>query len=274
MTDVEARKRGRPRAFFGSADSTIVQSVDKALRVLKAVSGRKGCSLSEVAEIADLPAATVYRSLITLQAHRIVRFDDDYQLWRIDVEAYRIGSAFLADTNLIEQAFPVMTRLKDTTGETANLGILSDNEVVFLTQVESHEPIRAFFRPGTRGAIHACGIGKALLSFKPESDAHDLLQKLDLTRFTAKTLCDPDALMEMRKTSLQQGYAVDDEERTPGMRCVAAPVFNGLGVSVSAVSVSGPTVRIEDDKIDHYGKLVREAADQISSNLGGRIPSF
>lgn len=101
MNEAKYRKRGRPRAFHEDDDSRIVQSLDKALSILKVVSDGSGLSVSEIANIADTPVATTYRALVTLQKHGMVAFDELSQLWRIDVEAFRIGSTFLANTNIV-----------------------------------------------------------------------------------------------------------------------------------------------------------------------------
>ena len=269
MIEIEARKRGRPRSFHNETDSKIVQSLDKAIVVLKAVSGGSGLSLSEIADSAGTPAPTVYRALITMQKHGLVEFDETAQLWRIGVEAFRVGSSFLSNTGISQQARPVMSKLMQDTGETANLGTISGGEVVFLSQVETHQPIRAFFRPGTQGAIHASGIGKALFSFQNAEQARQMASQITFERFTDKTIDNIEQLLAMRNQALHDGYAVDDEERTPGMRCVAAPLFNNFGEAVASVSVSGPTVRIDADTVARYGKLVRTAADEITRNIGG-----
>ena len=161
------RARGRPRAFNSRTEANLVQSLDRALVVLKTVAGGGGLSLTEIAERAGQSPSTAYRLLLTLQSHDIVEFDEQAQLWHTGIEAFRIGSSFLGRTRLVEQARPVMQRLMAATGETANLAIIDRDEVVFVAQVETHEPIRAFFRPGTRGPVHASGIGKALLAFLP-----------------------------------------------------------------------------------------------------------
>lgn len=270
MSDSEARKRGRPRAYHEDADGKIVQSLDKAISVLTIVSSGSGMSLSEISRTADIPGPTVYRALITMQQHDLVDFDDTTQLWRIDVGAFRIGSSFLTNTSIAEQARPVMQELMAATGETANLGIIAGTEVVFLSQVETHHPIRAFFRPGTHGSIHASGIGKALFSFRSDQQARSLASSLDLATFTQNTLRTPEALLAMRKETLRRGYAVDDEERTLGMRCVAAPIFNSFREAVAAISVSGPTVRVPTVSVGDLGVRVRAAADKITRNVGGR----
>lgn len=272
-TGASARKRGRPRAFHDKLENNTVQSLDKAIFVLKVVAEGRGLALSEVAKQAGYSAPTVYRSLVTLQKHGVVEFDEATQLWRVGVEAFRIGSQFIANTSVVERARPIMQDLMNETGETANLGIISDGEVVFLNQVETHKPIRAFFRPGTRGAIHASGIGKAIFAFMSETELSKLASKMEFSNFTPKTTSDMEGLMQMRNETRLSGFAVDDEERTLGMRCIAAPIFNNFKEVVAALSVSGPTVRVSQQDIARLGTLVRAAADQITSSTGGRQPN-
>ncbi|MGN6550879.1 MAG: IclR family transcriptional regulator, partial [Pararhizobium sp.] len=151
------RTRGRPRSFNNTSEGTLVQALDRAMGTLKVVAGGNGLSLTEIAEATDQAPATAYRALLTMQKHGVVEFDAGAQLWRIGVEAFRIGSAFLGRSSIVEQARPKMQEIMATTGETANLAIVDRGEVIFVSQVETHEPIRAFFRPGTRGPVHASG---------------------------------------------------------------------------------------------------------------------
>ncbi|PJN94186.1 IclR family transcriptional regulator, partial [Amaricoccus sp. HAR-UPW-R2A-40] len=174
------RSRGRPRAFNPSPETTTVQALDRAIVILKALARGDGMSLTEIAEASEQAPATVYRVLQTYAGHAMVEFDAASQLWTVGPEAFRIGSAFLMRTNLVEQARGVMRELTAATGETSNLAIADGAEVVFLSQVETHEPIRAFFRPGTRGPIHASGIGKALLAHAPPEQIERLLREAGL----------------------------------------------------------------------------------------------
>ena len=132
----------------------------------------------------------------------------------------------------------------ETTGETANLGVAEDDCVVFVSQVETHQAIRAFFRPGTRSPFHASGIGKAILAHLPPERVNAIVRKAGLEAFTERRCrrrCRlPRDLAEIRA----RGWSVDDEERHPGMRCVAAAIFNEFGEPVGGISVSGPTVRV------------------------------
>ncbi len=265
------RTRGRPRAFSPNPEQTTIQALDRAVAILKVLADGEGMSLTELAEASGQAPATVYRVLSTFEAQGMVEVQAATQLWFVGQEAFRIGSAFLGRTSLVEQARTVMRELMSATGETANLAIADGGQVVFISQVETHEPIRAFFRPGTRGPIHASGIGKALLAFQPPEAIARIVREQGLAAFTAQTITDPARLAEELVAIRVRGWAVDDEERTEGMRCVAAPIFNEFREATAGVSVSGPIGRMARSG-DALGAKVREAADRITRAIGGTAP--
>ena len=180
-----------------------------------------------------------WRLLTTLQSHRFAEFDEDAQEWMIGVEAFRAGSGFLSRIDVVEASRDILQRLMSETGETANLAIIDDGDMVVVSQVETHNPIRAFFRPGARSPMHACGAGKALLGRLGHEDIERLLQRKGLPEFTPKTLTKPHLLFAELETTRTRRWAFDDEERYAGMRYIAAPVFNAHGDAVAGISVSG-----------------------------------
>ncbi|HET9069122.1 MAG TPA: IclR family transcriptional regulator [Amaricoccus sp.] len=269
----QKRQRGRPKAFNPNPEQTTIQALDRAMAILRVLAGREGgMSLSELAEASGQAPATVYRVLSTLEAHGIVEAQAATQLWFVGQEAFRIGSAFLGRTSLVEQARGVMHALMAETGETANLAIADGGQVVFLSQVETQEPIRAFFRPGTRGPIHASGIGKALLAYHSGEAVARIVREQGLAAFTGRTITEPGRLAEELAAIRARGWAMDDEERTEGMRCIAAPIFNEFREATAGVSISGPTVRMARAG-PGLGETVRAAADRITRAIGGTAPS-
>jgi IclR family transcriptional regulator, acetate operon repressor len=266
---VEKRQRGRPRSIRPAADAASVQSLDRAIQLLRLVADGDGLSLTALSRASGLAPSTVYRMLTTLQHHGVAEFDETDQLWFTGVELFRMGASFLRRRKLAERGRAIIEELRATTGETANLAVAEKDAVVFVTQAESHEAIRAFFRPGTRGPYHASGIGKAILAFRDPAARRNALPAR-LAGFTSKTLTDREALDADFAVTRQRGYALDDEERTLGMRCIAAPVFNEFGEPFGGVSVSGPTVRVDDAFVARVGPLVVEAAAELTRALGGR----
>lgn len=263
------RPRGRPRAFDDKSDQNTIKSLDRSLEVLKELARFEAATLSELSRALHESPATVYRVLVTMQAHRMVEFDEAQQVWHVGAGAFLIGSTFLRRTALIERARPVLRRLMESTGETANLGVERDGAVLFVSQVETHAAIRAFFPPGTRSPLHASGIGKVLLAqAAPDQLERALAQPLQ--GYTPQTIVDPDRLAQALEEVRLRGYAVDDEERTEGMRCVAAGIRNAYGETVAGLSVSGPVSRVRPGEIPALAARVVEAAEALSQAMGAR----
>ncbi len=263
----QKRLRGRPRAFDDKGSARI-QSLERALDVLIHVSEAGGQTLTEIAGALGIAPATTYRILSTFATRGMLEMDTVSQTWHVGPAAFRAGNAFLRHTGIIERARPHMRALMQETGETANLGVENRGEVLFLSQVETHEAIRAFFPPGTLSPMYASGIGKALLAAMDETEVERYIARTPLIRFTDKTICECDALRAELARIRAQGYAFDDEEKSPGMRCVAAPVFNAFGEVVAGISVSGPTARMNRDEIERICRLVRARAAELSHALG------
>lgn len=263
------RARGRPRAFVDRTDQNTIKALDRAMHVLAALSQLEDATLTALAQATGDPVASVYRVLVTLQAHEIVELHPSDQTWHVGPGAFQIGSAFLRRTSLIERARDPMRTLMEATGETANLGIYLDGEVLFVSQVETHAPIRAFFPPGTRADLHASGIGKVLLASMSLERRVALLPD-PLPGYTAQTLSSPAALAADLDRIAVRGYAVDDEERNEGMRCIAAPVCNLHGEVIAGLSISGPTSRVAADRIEMFAAAVTRAAETLSQRLGAR----
>ncbi|MFD3188735.1 HTH-type transcriptional regulator BhcR [Sedimentitalea sp. HM32M-2] len=262
------RRKGRPKAFDGKPAQTTIQSLDRALDVLDTLAQSNGLTLTEISDQLDQSPATMYRVLSTLEARAFVEVDPATQAWHIGATAFRLGSAFLRRSSVVERSRPVMRALMEATNETSNLGIEKHGEVMFIGQVETPETIRAFFPPGTLSPMHASGIGKALLSRRDADSLVRFLRRHRLDGFTDKTLVSAEALHAELARTRARGYALDDEERTIGMRCVAAPILNLYGEAVAGISVSGPTHRMPLDLIERIGTLVKGAAADLSRALG------
>ncbi len=264
----EPRRRGRPRAFHDTSAETTLQSVDRAMAVLGVLAESGGLALSPLAARAGLPPTTAYRLLVTLSRHGMVELDPAAQTWAMGAGAFRLGSAFLRRTSVVDRARPFLRDLMEGTGETANLGIERGDAVLFVAQVETHATIRAFFPPGTQSPLHASGIGKALLARFDPARLAGYLARVPREAFTPTTLTDAAALEADLAAIRARGWALDNEERTPGMRCVAAAVINAQGDAVAGLSVSGPVGRLPDAALPALGARVAAAASSLSVALG------
>ncbi|MFT5637484.1 MAG: IclR family acetate operon transcriptional repressor [Paracoccaceae bacterium] len=264
----EIRTRGRPRISHTNGPASKIQSLDRALDVLETLSELGGLTLSQVASELKQSPSTVYRVLTTLEARQIVEVDQTTQTWQIGPATFRLGSNFLRREGLLERSRPIMRQLMEATGETANLGIERQGLVLFVSQIETQETIRAFFPPGTQAPMHSSGIGKALLGQFSENRLARHLRRHSLEGFTHQTITEPDNLRAELKRIRNQGYAFDNEERASGMRCVAVPVIDQYGEAVAGISVSGPINRMSLVDIPEIAKKVIDAAGDLSTQLG------
>lgn len=265
------KSRGRPRS--SAADKPVtVKALDRGMALLVNLSKIDRASLSELALRTGMAPSTAHRLLRTMQQHGLICFDEATQNWMVGVEAMRIGSSFIRRTGVVEAGREVMHKLMETTGETANMAISDKGDVVFISQVETHEAIRAFFRTGARGPMHASGIGKALLAELDRSEVERILQKKGLPSFTPSTITSAEALFAELELIRARGWAIDNEERNTGMRCLAAPIYNEWGEAIAGISISGPSVRITDQELAEFGVTVKRAAAEITLAIGGIAP--
>ncbi len=271
--DEQKRPRGRPKSLFKESSAGTMQSLDRALGVLTTVARLERVALSDLAREVDVPTATTHRVLITLQKHGFVAFDEERQEWMIGVEAYRAGASFLRRNTVVEIGRPVLRRLMQDSGETANLAVPDGAEVVFVGQVESANPIRAFFPPGARTPMYASGTGKAILAALDDAGLAKILNQGAAEAFTRRTLSLGPELEQDLADTRRRGWSHDREERYEGMSCIGAAIFNDRGEPCAGISVSGPTVRFNADRAPELGALVLTAAQEITNLSGGRLPA-
>jgi len=250
-----------------------VRSLTRALSIMRHLAeSREGLTLTEVAEAASLPPSTTHRLLTTLEAERFVRPDQQGGVWRIGVAAFFVGSAFARARDKLTTMRPFLTRLMDLTGETANLFVESDGEAVCIGQVESRHAMRAITGVGGRVAIHCSGAGKALLAHMDPLQRRRLLSFGPLAAVTETVMTRRERLERALEEARVVGYAVDDEEHAPGLRCVAAPVFDESGQPAMAISISGPTTRLPLERLPALGRMVAQIAQEATQDFGGEMP--
>jgi len=232
----------------------------------------EGYRLRDLSIRTGLSPSTVHRLLTTLERRRFVEFDQTDGAWHVGRQAFAIGSAFVRRRNFVAPALPFLRRLRDLTHETANLGVADDGEVVVLTQVESHEIMRAITKVGGRASMVASGLGKAILATYSEQDVAAIIRRHGMRRLTPKSVVRAGDLGKVLDQARRDGYALDDEEYLAGLRCVAAVVYNDQAEALAAISVSGLASRVPRERLPQLGRLVHDVANELTLALGGRLP--
>lgn len=270
---MQSRPRGRPRIDRDDKQAATIQALDRGIQLLRALSKEGKATLSHLAMRVGMPPSSAHRILTTLERNDLVEFREATQEWTIGVETFRIGSSFIRGDKIVEVGVEIMKDLVDQTGETSNLAVKNKDEVVFVSQVETLNPVRALLPTGTRASMHASGIGKAMLAELDRESVQRVLHAKGLPELTRRTITSPEALFDDLDAIRRRGWALDDEECYVGMRCVAAPIFSSLGKAVAGISVSGPTARMQDEVLPELGAKVRQAALDVTEQTGGVRPA-
>jgi IclR family transcriptional regulator, acetate operon repressor len=255
----------------GLTDGGGVQSLTRALLILDALAQSDGLTLTTLARSVALPPSSTHRLLTTLQRQRFVRFEPASMSWHIGVQAFLVGNAFLRSRDVVAVATPFMRRPMEETGETVNLFVLDAGAAVCMAQVQSPRMIRAISRPGGGLGMHRSAAGKAMLAHMPPGDVAGIIAKQGLPRYTDRTIASLEALRDDLARTRTRGFALDDEEFTVGLRCIAAPIFDETGMARAALSVAGPTSRITDERVASLGAVVAGAARVVTGELGGVV---
>src|ERR1700704_1765120 len=251
-----------------------VQSVDRALLIIETLSeDDEGYRLTDLAVRTGLSPSTVHRLLTALESRRFVQFDRTELKWHVGARSFTVGATFARRRNFSAQAVPYLRKLRDVTRETANLAVVDDEFIVVLTRMESREIMRSLTKVGGRVAMVASGVGKAVLATWSDEDVNAIIRHHGMPRMTEKSIVRPSDLFKELGKVRRQGYAIDDEEACMGLRCIAAVVYNDCSESLAAISVSGMTSRLTDDRLPALGETVREVAAELTAALGGVMPA-
>src|SRR5262249_6839455 len=250
-----------------------VQSVDRALAIIETLAeDDEGYRLSDLAVRTGLSTSTAHRLLSTLEKRRFVQFDRTESMWNRGARIFPVGPPSARRRNFAAQAMPYLRKLRDQTRETANLAVVDDESIIVLTRAESREIMRSLTKVGGRVAMVASGVGKAVLATYTDEAVSAIIRRHGMPRLTEKSIVRAGDLFRGLGAVRRQGYAVDDEEARMGLRCVAAVVFNDCSEPLAAISVSGMTSRVTEERLPELGKAVREVAGELTAAIGGVMP--
>lgn len=240
-----------------------VQSLRRAFGVLEALADAGGASsLSQLASQAGLPLPTIHRLVRTLVELGYLRQEPSRQ-YALGPRLIRLGET--SSRMLGTWARPVLVDLARETGESANLAVLDGDQVVYVGQAQSHHSMRMFTEVGRRVSPHCTAVGKAILALLSPDQVQALLRRTGLEAYTPRTITDPDAFATALRRIREQGYAVDDEEQELGVRCVAVAVPDAP--ARIALSVSGPTSRLSEERVSYTVPLLHKAAHDLSQSV-------
>ena len=251
-----------------SASST--QSVERALAVLSCFSDQSPrLRGSELARRLGVSASTVSRLLATLERLGYLERESATGLYQLGLALITLGGVALNQKEVRRQAIQEMHDAVTALGLGVNLGILDQDTLFYLANVNGPRAPKLYTMVGKRNPRHCTAMGKVLLAHQPGADLDRFLQKRPLEAFTPHTITDPEALRRELVQARTRGYATEREELAFGRGCVAAPIRGAGGQVVGALSISGPLSELDlEHRLQSLGRTVIEYADRVSHKLG------
>ncbi len=230
-----------------------VKVIHKAFSILKYMaSERRALKITEIAAATGIPKGTIYRILDSLVAEGMVLpREKEFELGPTTVF---LASGYRGQAQLAEVARPFLVKLRNEVLETVHLLILENWELFYLDKMESPYQVRMHSRVGGKGNPLRLSAGRAILAILESTEQSFLLG------------APPSPELQRECEAIRKvGYAVDNEDNEPGLRCVGAAITNSEGVPIGAISISAPIYRFTEEKIPLFGSVVAQTAMEISN---------
>jgi DNA-binding IclR family transcriptional regulator len=245
-----------------------LRGLERAVSVLEVLSeSQSPLGLAEICRRMNLHKSTTHRSLMVLERNALIERTSDNR-FRLGLKLYELGNRAVEQIDLRARVYPFFRRLAMDVRETVHLGVLQKTSVVYLDKVEPNRRICMSSKTGSSNPVYCTSLGKAMLAFQPDDTIAKIVSSIRFTRYTPKTLCSREKLIEHLETVRRRGYAIDDEEIELGVRCIGAPIFNEDRWAIAAVSISGPTSRITAQNVRAIAQRVLTCCSEISASLG------
>jgi DNA-binding IclR family transcriptional regulator len=248
-----------------------IGSLAKGIKIMELLAEKSQLTVSEVARLMDTHRAASHRFLATLRELGYVDKDTDDR-YQLTFKVFELGMKVANRFEIRQIARPVMQDLAQASRETVNLGHFDGKGILHVDKIDSREILRMDTPIGSRAPAYCTALGKAILAFLPREEFERFLSGVTLKPRGPNTITSRKRLRSAIEEIRHRGYAVDDEEMSPGLRCVAAPVFDPTGRASYAISVSGPSLRLTPQRIAEIHPLIRKMCRQLSQKLGNSAP--
>ncbi|MEV1198938.1 IclR family transcriptional regulator [Microbispora rosea] len=251
----------------GLGDGATVQSVDRALTILKLLARDGELGVSELAATLGVHRSTAFRLVATLESHDLVEQDSDRGRYRLGVGVVRLAGATSARLDLVRESRAVTPALARAVGETVNVAVLAGREALYVDQVAGPSALQLHHWVGQRIPLHATSNGKVLLAHAPAALREEVIAA-GLPVLATRTVTDPGRLRAELAEVRRRGYATAVDELEDGLSAVAAPVLGVDGSVVASLSASGPSFRMPETAIAAVAEQVMAAAQEVSARMG------
>jgi DNA-binding IclR family transcriptional regulator len=245
-----------------------VQSVDRAISVLEILAQRGEAGVSEVAAEIDVHKSTAFRLLGALEARGLVEQAGERGKYRLGFGIVRLAGAVTGSIDITQQGRPVCEQLAEEIGETVNIAVMQEHYAVNLFEARGPGAVSAYNWVGQLTPLHATSSGKILLAHLPAKERAALLAEAGLKKVTPHTITARTKLERNLAEARERGYAWTLEELEIGLHAMAAPVRNRDGAVIAALSASGPSYRLTEERLHELSPVLVKGAAEISHRMG------
>jgi len=244
-----------------------IRSFAKGMNVLELLSDNETLTVTQVAKLMNINRAGSHRFLSTLKELGYADKDDSSRYF-LTSKVVELGMKVLDRFEIRKIARPFLQELSAKFNETTNLGYFNGEEVLTIDKIDSTEILRMDAGIGGGEPAYCTSLGKAILAFLPDMQLKEYLHAIELIPFTPNTLVSKDKLKKELMQIKENGYSIDDEELSIGLRCVGAPLFNHSGQALYAISLSGPSIRMGSKRIEEMQRALKKVCQNLSGKMG------
>ncbi len=227
-----------------------------------------GLSLQELCNQMDIPKSSMHELLYTM-TERNYLVQTENKKYSLGFKLIELGLASLDKVNVYQIAKQHMVKLVDLIEETVFMSVCVDDEIVYVNRMDCSRSVRTNVTLGDHKPMHCTALGKSFLAYMSSQEVERVVQRKGLSAFTSRTITDYKVLVKELENVRARGIACDNQEIEEGLTCIACPIFDYSGKVIAAISVAGPTDRMEQRK-QEVEKMLQEHSLQISAEMGFR----
>ncbi|MBE0501698.1 MAG: IclR family transcriptional regulator [Desulfuromonadales bacterium] len=248
----------------------IIQAVSHALDLLEQFHDDiDELGVTELSKRLKLHKNNVFRLLATLESRGYIEQNKATENYRLGLKSLELGQTFIKQMGLLRQAKPILDQIAAACNETSYVAIFKDGHSVYLDVVETDLTVRVVSRVGSRLPAYATASGKVHLAHMSSEELLEMFPDEKLPTYTPTSITTREELFRELAKIAEQGYALDNEELDAGVRCIAAPIRDYTRRIVGAISISGPAMRMSQERMENeLTPLAIKAADDLSTRLG------
>lgn len=251
---------------MNKSNENVIQSVSRAIQIIRCFENYEELGVTEISKMTELHKSTAFGLISTLEANKLIEKNEHTGKYRLGLELFRLGTK--VNSTLRHIAVPYLEQLVKMYQETANLVAMDDLSVIYLEKVESKRSMNISTMVGGRLPLYCTAVGKAIMAGLHSDELISKLERMEFRKYTNNTAIDKNSIMKSLELIRSKGYAEDNEELEVGLSCIAAPIYNHFNIPFAAISLSGPTSRMNEHLRKEISVTLMNYTREISMKLG------